>query len=67
MAVMKTIEIFADSSSSWQDAAEKAVAEAAKSVKNIKSAWVKDQSCMVENGKITTYRVKTKITFQVDT
>lgn len=65
MAVHKVIEVMADSEKSWQDAAEKAVEEAAKTVKNIKSVWVQDQSAQVEGGKIKSYRVKTKITFEV--
>ena len=66
MSVLKVIEILAHSSKSWEDAAQKAVDEASKSVKNIKSVWVKDQSCEVENGKIKDYRVNAKITFLVE-
>lgn len=65
MAVHKVIEIMADSEKSWKDATEKAVEEASKTVKNIKSVWVQDQSAEVEGGKIKSYRVKTKITFAV--
>jgi dodecin len=66
MAVLKVIEIMADSEKSWKDAAENAVAQAAKTVKNIRSVWIKDQDALVKNGKITQYRVLTKITFAVD-
>jgi flavin-binding protein dodecin len=66
MAVLKVIEVMADSKKSWQDAAENAVEEASKSVKNIKSVWIQDQSAIVEDGKIKSYRVNTKITFEVD-
>lgn len=66
MSVLKVIEILAHSKTSWEDAAQKAVDEAAKSVKNIKSVWIKDQSCEVENNKITSYRVNAKITFVVE-
>ena len=65
MAVHKVIEVMGDSEKSWQDAAENAVEEASKTVKNIKSVWVQDQSAEVAGGKIKSYRVKTKITFQV--
>lgn len=65
MAVHKVIDIMADSEKSWKDATDKAVEEAAKTVKNIKSVWVQDQSAQVEGGKIKSYRVKTKITFEV--
>lgn len=66
MAVLKVIEIMADSQNSWQEAVENAVKEAAKTVKNIKSVWIKDQDAIVQNGKITQYRVITKITFAVN-
>jgi flavin-binding protein dodecin len=66
MAVLKVIEVMADSKDSWQDAAEKAVKEAAKTVKNIKSVWIKDQDALVKDGKIAEYRVITKITFSVE-
>jgi len=66
MSVLKVIEILAHSQKSWEDAAQKAVDEAAKSVKNIKSVWIQDQSCEVENSKITDYRVNAKITFLVE-
>ena len=66
MAVLKAIEILADSDTSWEDAARAAVKQASKSVKNIRSVWIKDQSCSVgKNGKIKSFRVTTKITFEV--
>ena len=66
MAVLKVIEIMAGSDKGWKDAAENAVEEAAKSVNNIKSVWIKDQDGVVKNGKIVEYRVIAKITFAVD-
>jgi len=66
MSVMKVIEILGDSSTSWEDAAGEAVAEAAKTIKNIRSVWVKDQSATVEGGKIKRYRATCKITFEVN-
>ncbi len=65
MSVMKVIEILGDSTESWEHAAGEAVAESAKTVKNIRSVWVKDQSATVENGKIKRYRATCKITFEV--
>ena len=66
MAIHKVIEIMGESNKGWEDAAQNAVKEAAKTVKNIKSVWVKDQNAKVDKkGKLTSYRVTTKITFQV--
>jgi flavin-binding protein dodecin len=67
MAVLKVIEIMADSDKSWEDAARAAVKQASRSVNNIKSVWIKDQSCAVDSkGKVTSFRVATKITFEID-
>ena len=66
MAVMKVLEIMANSNQSWEEAVKNAVKTAAKSVKNIKSVYVKDQTANVEGDSITDYRVVVKITFQVD-
>lgn len=66
MAVKKVIEILADSDKSWEDAANTAVKEAAKTVHGIKSVYIHDLSATVENGQISRYRVNARITFQVD-
>lgn len=66
MAIHKVIEIMGESDKSWEDATQNAVKEAAKTVKNIKSVWVKDQTAKVDKkGRISSFRVTTKITFQV--
>ncbi|MFS4418364.1 dodecin family protein [Maribacter sp. 2307ULW6-5] len=65
MAVLKVIEVLANSDKSWEDATRKAVDQAAKSVKNIKSVYVNEQSAMVDDGKVTEFRVNVKITFEV--
>lgn len=64
--VLKVIELMAGSEKSWDDAAKNAIAKASKSVNNIKSAWVKDQSVSVKDNKITEYRVTVKVSFGVD-
>ena len=63
--INKVIEVQSKSTSGWEDAAQKAVKEAAHTVKNIRSIWIKDFSAHVENGKITEYRVDAKITFEI--
>lgn len=65
MAVLKVIEVLANSSKSWEDATKQAVAHASKSVKNIRSVYLNEQSATVENGALTQYRVNVKITFEV--
>jgi flavin-binding protein dodecin len=65
MSVLKVIEILANSSESWEDAAKNAVTHASKSVNNIRSVYVNEQSATVKDGKIDNYRVNVKITFEV--
>jgi hypothetical protein len=65
MAVMKVIEVLANSQKSWEEATRKAVKQAAKSVNNIKSVFVQSQSAVVNDNAITEFRVNVKITFEV--
>ncbi len=65
MAVLKVIEVLANSDKSWEDAAKNAVAQASKSVKNIRSVYINEQSATVEDGKMVNFRVNVKITFEV--
>lgn len=66
MAIVKTIEVIASSEKSWDDAAKKGVKQAAKSVKNIRSAWVSDQKAIVKGDDITEFRVNLKISFEIE-
>lgn len=63
MSVAKVTEIIASSKESFEHAVRKGVKRANKTLKNIKSAWVKDQEAIVENGEIVAYRVTMKVTF----
>ncbi len=66
MSVNKVIELMAESDKSWEDAAEKAIKEASQTVKGIKSIWIQDFSATVDaNGKLKTYRITAKLTFEV--
>ncbi|HEY9559528.1 MAG TPA: dodecin family protein [Anseongella sp.] len=66
MAVLKVVELLSDSATSWDDAVKIGVSRASKTLKNVRSAYVKDHSVTVENGQITAYRVVLKITFEVE-
>ena len=65
MAILKVIEVMADSEKSWEDATRRAVAQAAKSVKHIRSAFVQSQSVVVNDNEVEAFRVNVKITFEV--
>ncbi len=63
MSMVKVIEVIAQSDKSFDAAAQAAVTEAAKTVRDIKQVFIKDMNGKVENGKITQYRVTAKISF----
>ena len=63
---MKVVELMASSSVSWEDAAQSAVTEASKTLHNIRSLYIKEQSAVVENGKVTEYRIIGKLSFELD-
>ncbi|MGO3181357.1 MAG: dodecin family protein [Aequorivita sp.] len=65
MAVLKVIEILANSKESWEDATRIAVKEASKTVKNVRSVYVNEQSCVVDGDNITHFRVNVKVSFEV--
>ena len=65
MAVLKVIELLSNSEKSWEDATQKAVKQASKTIKNIKSVYVQEQSATVDNGKVSEFRVNLKVTFEV--
>lgn len=65
MAILKVIEILSNSKTSWEDATNNAVKEASKTVKDIRSVYVQDQTCTVKDGEVDEYRVNVKITFSV--
>ena len=66
MPVAKITEISATSKESFDDAFNVGVARANKTLKNVKSVWVKDQQADVENGKIAQYKVLLKVTFVLE-
>jgi hypothetical protein len=66
MSVLKVIELLADSVNSWEDATQNAVTEASKSVRNIRSVYVKNLTAEVDKDKITHWRLNCKITFEVE-
>ncbi|MCL5777962.1 dodecin family protein [Limibaculum sp. FT325] len=66
MSVARVTEITSASSTSFEDAIVKGVERASKTLKNVKGAWVQDQTVAVENGRIAEYRVNMKVTFVLE-
>lgn len=65
MSVVKVIEVISSSDKSFDDATQNALEEAAKSVKNIRSIYIKEMNANVENNKIVSYGVNAKVSFEV--
>ena len=63
MTVARISEISSVSAKSFQDAIVQGIDRANKTLKNVKGAWVKDQEVVIENGKISGYKVILKVTF----
>ncbi len=66
MAIAKTIEITASSTSGIEDAVKSGLAKAGETVNGIETAWIKDANAVVRDGKVVEWRVRLKLTFMVD-
>jgi flavin-binding protein dodecin len=66
MSVAKVSEITASSKVSFDDAVKVGIARANKTLKNIKGAWINEQTVEVKNGEVQSYRVNMKVTFVLD-
>lgn len=66
MSMLKVIEVLAESDQSFESAAQTAVTVASKSVRNIKSIYIKDMNALVEDDRIVRYRVNAKISFLLE-
>lgn len=66
MAMLKVIEVLAESDKSWEDAANNAVEKAEKTVRNVKSIYIDNFEATVTDGKLSKYRIDGKISFLLD-
>jgi flavin-binding protein dodecin len=66
MSVARVTEISSTSPQGFEDAIRQGITRAHKTLRGISGAWVKEQNVMIENGKITSYRVNLLITFLLD-
>jgi flavin-binding protein dodecin len=64
--MLKVIEVLAESDKSWEDAASRAVERAGKSIRGIRSIYIKNMEAKVENNKIVQYRINAQISFLLD-
>ena len=66
MTVAKVSEITSTSTKSFEDAVERGIKRASKTLKNVTSAWIADQEVEIEKGKVTGYRVRMRVTFVLE-
>ncbi len=63
MSVARVIEISATSTEGFEDAVKEGIARASATLRNVQSAWIKEQQVRVEDGEIVAYQVNLKVTF----
>ena len=66
MSIARVTEISSTSKTSFEDAIQSGVARASQTLRNVRSAWIKEQQIRIENGKIAEYQVNLMITFVLD-
>ena len=66
MSVAKFIELSGQSSQGYEDAIRQAVERASETIRNITSVWAKEFEAVVENNRVTQFRVVVKIAFVMD-
>ena len=66
MSVAKVSEISATSTKSFEDAIQQGLLRAGKTLRNMRSAWIKEQQVRLDNGRITEYQVNMQVTFVLD-
>jgi dodecin len=66
MSIARVTEISSTSTKSFEDAIQTAVRRATETLRNVRSAWVKEQQIKIDNGSIVEYQVNLMITFVLD-
>ena len=66
MTIAKVSEVTSSSNKSFEDAIQKGIERAAKTIRGIQGAWIQEQKVVINNDKIVEYRVNMKISFVLD-
>ena len=66
MSVARVTEISATSEKSFEDAVQQGIERATATLRNVRSAWIKEQEVQIEANRITAYKVTMKITFVLE-
>ncbi len=66
MSVARITEISASSEKSFEDAVQQGIQRATATLRNVRSAWIKEQEVQIDGNRITLYKVTMKITFVLE-
>lgn len=66
MSVARILELSSTSTKSFEDAIQQGLDRANKTLRNVRSAWIKEQSINLEDGRVATYQVNMLITFVLE-
>ena len=66
MGIAKDVEVNSSSQKSFEDAIQTGISKVTETVKNVQGAWINEQKVIIQDNKITEYRVNLKISFLVD-
>jgi dodecin len=66
MSMVKVIELSSESSESWEEATRQAVERASRTLRNIRSVWVKEFEAVVDGNSVSQFRVNLKVSFMLD-
>lgn len=64
--ILKIIEVLSESEESWEDAASLAIRQIAKTIRNIKSIYIKEFEAQVKNSVIVSWQINAQVSFLVD-
>ena len=66
MSIARVVELSATSNKSFEDAINQGVARATKTLRNVRSAWIKEQEVQIQDGRASEYKVNLQVTFVLD-
>ncbi len=66
MSVARVTEITSSSPKSFEDAIQQGIDRACQTLKNLKGAWIQDQTVTIDDGRVSEYRVNMKVTFVLE-
>jgi len=66
MSIVRCTEVIAQSPNGFDEACREAVREVGKTVRGIRSVWIKNAECLVDNNQVTQFRVNAKVSFEVE-